>query len=184
MGCGDARDVLAAKSPIRTQLSVSFPRRIPAIKAPARLETKGRWESFVWVFHHHFVTQWKNASEMGRERGHGNWKVDKTAAEETQEMKAKKEQDGWSRSSKFLAPISSSWHIHYLLWGHSKCWVVETTKLPLLQTEAGKKPFSPLLSEQIVTSWHKDHPYPLLFSWLQVDCAFIILSTQQHTISP
>lgn len=46
MGCGDARDVLAAKSPIRTQLSVSFPRTIPAIKAPARLETKGRMRVF------------------------------------------------------------------------------------------------------------------------------------------
>lgn len=37
MGCGDKRDIFAARRPIRTQRSVSFPRRIPDIKAPARL---------------------------------------------------------------------------------------------------------------------------------------------------
>lgn len=42
MGCDDTRDSRAASSPIRTQLSVSRCWRIPAIIAPARLETENR----------------------------------------------------------------------------------------------------------------------------------------------
>lgn len=38
MGCCDARDIFAARRPIRTQFSVSFPWMTPAIKAPAKLQ--------------------------------------------------------------------------------------------------------------------------------------------------
>lgn len=43
MGCVDTSDCLAASSPIRTQLSVSRCWRYPAIKAPARLQSRFGW---------------------------------------------------------------------------------------------------------------------------------------------
>lgn len=104
MGCGDTSDCLAARSPIRTQLSVSRRWRTPAIKAPARLQSGTVW---MWERVRTDIGQMKSVRETVQGKG--------------------------SRRSRSLAPISCSWHICCLLWQHSQCWVVQSTKPPHLK---------------------------------------------------